>query len=559
MTGLFGRPVRARAVAVLLIVGVPLGLVSGPAMAAPGDLDPSFSDDGMVIGGSNNGWMFEEPDFSDLAVQSDGKIVVVGDGGLQRYNSDGTYDRAFVDFNEAPSLAAVTVQADGKLLAAGHSNHSYINEKEDFLVVRYRPDGTPDPTFAGNGTTTTDFAAREDQAKALAVQPDGEIVAAGYSVGLDSDDVPSKDFALARYNADGTLDPGFSGDGTRTTNFGGDDVAYDVALQPDGKILVAGSSSGAFALARYEPDGRLDHSFSADGKLTVRFGSNQRDTGARALVLRGDGRIVAAGGESGKFALVGLNPDGSPESSFGDDGVVTTPFTGGHGYPPGAEASDLALIGDRLLVAGRANAEFAVARYRLGGQLDPDFSGDGKLRTDFPSHEYDAAAAIAVQNDGKVLVAGTAIFYIDERYGDSWADGGIARYLMSQGPADADADGARDRLDRCPHVFFPQQGDGCPRFERSISLDVERKEFSGMIEGGCGDQARVTIYRVRRHRRTVVARARSFYDNYYSEYDYYVEARPRTGRYYAKVERQLRPGVGWCRAARSPAQVFRRH
>ena len=114
-------------------------------------------------------------------------------------------------------------------------------------------------------------------------------------MGLDSDDVPSKDFALARYNADGTLDPGFSGDGTRTTNFGGDDVAYDVALQPDGKILVAGSSSGAFALARYDPDGRLDHTFSGDGRLTVRFGSNQRDTGARALVLRGDGRIVAAG------------------------------------------------------------------------------------------------------------------------------------------------------------------------------------------------------------------------------------------------------------------------
>ena len=541
----------------LLAVAAPLGVMSGPAMAAPGDLDPSFSDDGMVTAGSNNSSWLEEPDFSGLTIQANGQIVGAGDTGLVRFNSDGTFEGAFVDFQAAPSLAAVTVLADGKLLAAGHSNHSYINEKQDFLVVRYRPDGTPDPTFAGNGTTTTDFAAREDQAKALALESGGKIVVVGYSVGLDSDDVPSKDFALARYNANGTLDPGFSGDGTRTTNFGGDDVAYDVALQPDGKILVAGSSSGAFALARYDADGRLDHTFSGDGKLTVRFGSNQRDTGARALVLRGDGRIVAAGGESGKFALVGLNPDGSLDSSFGDEGVVTTPFTRGHGYPPGAEASDLALIGDRLLAAGRANTDFALALYDPDGRLDPGFSADGKLRTDFGSYyNGDAAAAIAVQEDGKVLVAGTAYWYsLDQPYGD----GAIARYLMSQGPADADADGVRDRLDLCPHVFFPKEGDGCPRFERSISLAVDRKEFSGMIEGGCGDQARVTIYRVRHRRRTVFARATSFYDSYYGEYDYYVEARPPTGRYYAKVERQLRPGLGWCRAARSPMQVFRRH
>ena len=552
MTRLFDRAARARAVTALLAIAVPFGLVSGPALAAPGDLDPSFSDDGMVIGGSNNGWMFEEPDFSDLAVQSDGKLVVVGDGGLQRYDSDGTYDGAFVDFNEAPSLAAVTVQADGKLLAAGHSSHSYGSAKEDFLVVRYRPDKTPDPAFAGNGTTTLDFAGHEDQAKALAVQPDGKIVVAGYSVGLDSDDVPSKDFALARYNANGTLDPGFSGDGTRTTNFAGDDTAYDVALQPDGKILVAGSSSGAFALARYEPDGRLDHTFSGDGKLTVRFGG-QRDAGAHALTLRGDGRIIAAGGGSAKFALVGLDPDGSLDSSFGGDGVVRTPFSGGDGYPAGAEISDVTVIDGRLLAAGRAGENFGIARYRFDGRLDPAFSGDGKLRTDFRSHEYDAAAAIAVQDDGKVLVAGTATFIIDPHFGDSWADGGIARYLMSQGPADADADGVGDRRDLCPHLFFPQEDDGCPRFERSITLDVDPKDFSGNIEGGCGDEARVTIYRVRHRRRTVFARATSFFDDYLGEYDYYVEASPGPGRYYAKVKRQLRPGVGWCGAARSPA------
>jgi uncharacterized delta-60 repeat protein len=524
-----------------------LGLAARPAVAAPGDLDPTFSNDGKVTAGSDHGGLQEEPDFSGLTVQANGKIVAAGDSGLVRFYSDGTYDDAFPTEDEPPSLAAVTVQDDGKLLAAGHANHSF--GEEDFLLRRYEPDGALDATFAGDGTATTDFAAHEDQGKALAVQPDGKIVVAGYSVGLDSDDVPSKDFALARYNPDGTLDSGFSGDGRRTTNFGGDDAAYDVALQPDGKVLVAGSSSGDFALARYEPDGRLDQTFSGNGKLTVRFG-DQRGAGAQALVLRGNGKIVAAGGESGKFALVGFDPAGLLDSAFGGDGIVTTRFTGGHGYPRGASASDLALIDDRLLAAGRADDDFALARYRLGGRLDPDFSGDGKLRTDFPFDD-DAAAAIALQ-DGKLLVAGTSTYYVDEV---PWGDGAIARYLLSQGPADADADGVGDRVDLCPQVFTPQASDGCPRFERSISLGLEEGELSGTIDsaGGCEDGARVAIYRVRRQHRTVFARVTAFYDSYYGETDYYVEARPGPGRYYAKVKRQLRPGVGWCRAGRSPA------
>jgi uncharacterized delta-60 repeat protein len=545
----------AHLVSVLVVLAACVGLAARPAVAAPGDLDPSFSGDGMVVRGSDHGGLQEEPDFSGLVIQADGGIVAAGDSGLVRFNSDGTYDDSFPTESQPPSLAAVTLQDDGKLLAAGHAGHSY--SEEDFLLRRYEPDGAPDATFAGDGTATTDFAAHEDQAKALAVQPDGKIVVAGYSVGLDSSDVPSKDFALARYNPDGTLDSGFSHDGTRTTNFGGDDVAYDVALQPDGRILVAGSSSGDFALARYEPNGRLDHTFSGDGRLTVRFG-DRRGTGARALVLRGNGKIVAAGGESGRFALVGFDPDGSLDSGFGGDGVVRTPFTDGDGYPRGAEASDLALIDDRLLAAGRANEDFALARYSLGGRLDAGFSGDGKLRTDFPFND-DAAATIALQDDGKLLVGGTSTYYVGGE--DPWGDGAIARYLLSDGPADADADGVSDRVDLCPQVFAPQERDGCPRFERSISLDVGADDFSGAINsgaGGCSDEARVTIYRVRRHGKTVVARGTSFYDSYYGEYDYYVKAHSRPGRYRAKLKRQLRPGVGWCRAARSPAVVVSR-
>jgi uncharacterized delta-60 repeat protein len=528
------------------------------ALAAPGDLDPSFSDDGKVERGSNNGWMLENPDFSDLAVQADGRIVAAGDSGLVRFNSDGSLDDSFPIVFEPPSLAAVTLSG-GRLLAVGHSGHSYAEEREDFLVARYGPNGAPDATFAGDGTATTDFAAHEDQAKALAVQPDGKIVVAGYSVGLDSGDVAARDFAVARYDADGTLDSGFSHDGMRTTDFGGADAAYDVALQADGKVLVAGSSSGSFALARYEPDGRLDQSFSGDGKLTVRFGGS-RDTGARAVVLRGNGEIVAAGGGSGKFALVGFDPDGSLHAGFGGDGIVTTPFTRDTGYPHGAEASDLELVDGRLLVAGRADEDLAVARYGLAGRLDPEFSGDGKLRTDFGPFQDDAASTIALQRDGRVLVGGTSTWYSDE---DPWGDGAIARYLLSNGPADADADGVRDRDDLCPQVFAPKEGDGCPRFERSITLGIEKASFEGYVDvdagpEGCADQSRVTIFRVRRHRRAVVARVTAHYDPYYGDTEYQAEAHIGHGRYYAAVKRQLRPGIGWCEAARSPASAVAR-
>jgi uncharacterized delta-60 repeat protein len=535
----------------LIVLVACLSLVARPAVAAPGDLDPSFSDDGKVTLGTDQGWLLDEPDFAGVTVQADGGIVAAGDSGLIRFNPDGSRDDSFATAFEPPSLAAVTAQDDGKLLAAGHAGH-WFTKDEDFLLARYEPNGEPDDAFDGDGTATTDFAAHEDQAKALAVQPDGKIVVVGYSVGLDSDDVPSKDFALARYEPDGALDSGFSHDGTRTTDLGGDDIAYDVALQPNGKILVAGSSSGNFAVARYLADGRLDHTFSTDGRLTVRFGDREGD-GARALVIRRNGQVFVAGGESGRFTLASLDPDGSLSSGFGGDGVVTTPFRGARSA--NASASDLALEGNRLLAAGSANGEFGLARYHLDGRLDAGFSGDGKLRTEFsPFYREDAATSIALQGDGRVIVAGSSIFgggHDTEPDGE----GAIARYLLSQGAADADADGVEDSADLCPRVFAEAKSDGCPRFERSISLDGKGRTLYGTVDSestGCADEARVTVYRVRRHRRTVVARPRSHYDDYYGEFDFYVAGHVARGRYYVTLKRQLRPRTGWCGAARSP-------
>ena len=207
-----------------------------------------------------------------MVLQGDGKIVAVGDYGLVRFNPDGTTDDSFVTdppYTDPRSFAAVALQADGKIVVAGHE-YNYATDDSDFFVARYNPDGSRDDTFSGDGIVTMDFGGHDDRAKALVVQPDGKIVVAGYSVELDTDDVPSRDFALARYDPDGTLDATFSGDGKRTTNFA-DDTAHDIALQSDGKIVVGGSASGDIAVARYDEDGSLDSSFSGDGRATAGF------------------------------------------------------------------------------------------------------------------------------------------------------------------------------------------------------------------------------------------------------------------------------------------------
>jgi uncharacterized delta-60 repeat protein len=171
----------------------------------------------------------------------------------------------------------------------------------NFALARYNPNGSLDPTFSGDGKQTTNFG-RFDGAGAMAIQPDGKIVAAGGA--LDGD------FGLARYKPNGALDPTFSGDGMQTTDFGGGfDGARGVALQGDGKIVAAGCAcpndvnARDFALARYNPNGALDPTFSGDGKLTTDFGAS--DDAADAVALQTDGKIVAVGhgGPGGDFAL----------------------------------------------------------------------------------------------------------------------------------------------------------------------------------------------------------------------------------------------------------------
>jgi uncharacterized delta-60 repeat protein/uncharacterized repeat protein (TIGR01451 family) len=426
----------SRRVTLTLVGTVALAIaIASPAAAPPGDLDPTFDGDGKVttdFAGSHD-------QAFGMALQGDGKIVAAGiavvsgndDFALARYNADGSLDTTFdgdgkvtTDFAGLDIVWAVAIQGDGKIVAAG------VSGAYDFALARYNANGSLDTTFDGDGKVTTDFAGSSDFAFAVAIQGDGKIVAAGAAGDVVSG---TNDFALARYNANGSLDTTFDGDGKVTTAFaGGHDQANAVAIQGDGKVLAGGravvSGTNDFALARYNADGSLDTTFSGDGKVTTDLAGGVDE--ANAVALQGDGKIVAAGlaNVSGAFdfGLARYNADGSLDITFDGDGKVTTDLAGGTD-----QAFTVAIQGGKIVVTGggvvSGGEDFALARYNSDGTLDTTFSGDGRVNTDFGSAN-EQARGVALQGDGKIVVAGFAFV-------SGANDFALARY-QSQGTAD---------------------------------------------------------------------------------------------------------------------------
>lgn len=251
-----------------------------------------------------------------IGVMLAGLVTIVLPAVPARAVSGGTLDPTFgsggkllTDFGGQEMAYGVRVQADGKIVAAGFSN---TDGNHDFALARYDRDGTLDPTFGTGGKVLTDVsgAGSYDEARAVAVEPDGKILAAG-----SSDAGGSTDFAVVRYDGDGTLDPAFGAGGQVLTNFGGSDYAYAVAVQGDGKVVAAGSSDAGgstdFALVRYNNDGSLDGRFGGGGKVLTDVGGGSNDV-ALAVAVQADGKIMAAGVVSGlgwsDFALTRYQP-----------------------------------------------------------------------------------------------------------------------------------------------------------------------------------------------------------------------------------------------------------
>jgi len=293
-------------------------------------------------------------------------------------------------------------------------------------------DGDPDGAFFG-GIVITDFFGQDDAAGGVAIQPDGKIVTAGFTFQPGS----NFDFALARYNTDGTLDPDFSGGRIVTDFFGQFDLTSDVAIQYDGKIVVVGQCFESFAtdldfaIARYNSDGTPDFTFGTLGKVTTDFFLG--DDRATAVAILPSGKIIVAGsarnGAFSDFALARYNTDGSLDASFGFGGKTVTDFAAG------AEdvIEDIALQSDDKIVAvgstfnNATKSNFAIARYRPNGSLDQTFGFDGKVITDF-FREADNATAVAVQKNGKIVVAGRAETLVSISPRMTTSDFALARY-----------------------------------------------------------------------------------------------------------------------------------
>ncbi|HEX8499370.1 MAG TPA: discoidin domain-containing protein [Pyrinomonadaceae bacterium] len=308
--------------------------------------------------------------------------------------------------------------------------------------------GELDPTFGGgDGRVNDNFdgVGRGDQANAVVVQPDGKIVVAAQTPSQER----GHDFGLARYNPDGTLDPSFGSGGKVLTNFPYPNFANDrphaLALQPDGKIVAAGTANADFALARYNPDGSLDQTFGAGGLVVTDFFGGG-DT-AYGVALQPDGKIVAAGqafrpnSTGSDFAAARYNPDGSPDTTFGDAaeggaarrGRVATDFAAWNDIGRG-----LALQADgKIVVAGHTQTpsteryDFALVRYAADGTLDPAFDGDGRVTTAFFGDAYmddERAFAVRVQADGRIVAAGFAFDRGETAPASGGEDFALARY-----------------------------------------------------------------------------------------------------------------------------------
>jgi len=254
--------------------------------------------------------------------------------------------------------------------------------------------GDLDTSFGSGGKKTVNFGGT-DAARVVLVQPNGRVVVAGGGAAASS-------FCVVRLRAaNGTLDPTFGSGGKRVVDFGGDDESvYGAALQPDGKIVLAGDSRLQVAVARLKANGALDTTFDGDGKKLLSWGALGRAT---AVVVAPNGKILLggfSGPEGGNIQVARLKANGALDTTFGTAGITTIDFGGDDFGEAMARQAD-----GRILVAGRSTVAGAVvARLRATGVLDPDFGGDGRVT--LPGGG--SVGTVLVQPDRRIIVAGNA-------------------------------------------------------------------------------------------------------------------------------------------------------
>lgn len=389
------------------------------APAPPSGLDPTFGNGGEASSNAFGG------DRSGMALQADGKVVMVGgtatDFILARFDTDGTLDETFdVDgkvttnmvTGEQEEALGVAIQTDGKIVVVGYTGQTV--GPSVFALARYLPNGTLDDTFGVGGKAIGNVAGR---AFAVALQPDGRIVVAG-------DEPANEDYVVARFEPNGTLDDSFADFGFLVTDIeDGADLGANVVLQPNGAIVVSGPHTNPgdqqrdlhTGLMRLDSQGNPDDTFGVEGQVLLR-----NESLGEGLALQSNGRLVLVGRENAaippqllnEFAIIRLTSNGSPDGTFGTQGRVSTPITG-----RGDEALAVALQSDgRIVVAGRSNTQtnsnFAITRYTSAGVLDSSFGNGGIVEVDFFGFT-DIAESVAIMGDGRIVVGGLARNNVD--------------------------------------------------------------------------------------------------------------------------------------------------
>jgi len=314
--------------------------------------------------------------------------------------------KAITDIGSDDYAEAMAVQPDGKLVVVGHANMGGATGT-DFVLVRYLRDGAIDPGFGTAGKVSTDIDGGSDQAFAVALQGDGKIVVAG------SHDVSpkGKSFAVVRYNADGSLDTTFGNGGKVVTSFGSQsDTAYAVVVQPDGKIVAGGHANTAtrgidFALARYETSGALDASFGNNGQVV---------TPIRALDSRDSIYALALQTTGGEVKIVAVGGEGDfTVTRYNANGSVDAGFAigqrldGAFGSVIGAARAVIVTPENKIVVTGHVGHDFALLQLTEDGIADASFGGGaGRVITPVSATNWDEAHAVVRQADGKLVVGG---------------------------------------------------------------------------------------------------------------------------------------------------------
>jgi uncharacterized delta-60 repeat protein len=379
----------------------------------PGTLNKNFGHNGIVktkLGGSGGSSMvgYTRATF----VQSDGKFLTVLNIGvnvqINRRLADGTIDSTYGNKGFSANVEmiepAAALQSDGKIVVVGATTTS----NSDFIATRFDTSGKLDHAFGNKGVMVTDAGSETDALSSVAIQSNGKIVAGGQTSrsGINQ-------FALIRYDKNGTVDTSYGSNGLVVTNFGGACNINSIVLQTDNKVVAAGTfnngSSTDFAIARYLKNGALDTTFNGTGEVTSNFGNSDN---AISVAIDTTGRIVVGGyytdpTNNSHFEIARYTTNGSLDPSFNGSGVTGTTFGSNREYLSAiALQSNGEIIAGGNVWGGYSYAELAFVRFNVDGSIDNSFGTNGQTLDPMGSNDYDYIYFLTIAANGQIFSGG---------------------------------------------------------------------------------------------------------------------------------------------------------